>query len=313
MQIVSASRRTDIPAFYSEWLMNRLREGHALVPNSFNPRQVSRVPLRPDEVACLVLVTKDPRPMIRYLEELDLRGYRYYFQVTLTGLPKVLEPGVPEPAAVIDAMQRISKRIGPRKMIWRFDPILLSLDTSPEIIIGSFANLADRLAGSTERVIISFARRYRSVDIRLRRAALQKGVDFLSADSPEKGMLAAALANAAAKRGLMIQSCADPEDLTRYGISPGSCIDVRLIRELFGIELAGAKDRSQRSDCRCARSIDLGIYGTCPHGCIYCYASCDSALAAGRRHSPEKPSLLEDIGPAKKSHPDLFPPSEPAD
>ncbi|SNB48093.1 DUF1848 domain-containing protein [Geobacter sp. DSM 9736] len=306
MQIVSASRRTDIPAFYSQWLMNRLRAGFAKVPNPFNPRQVSTVMLRPEMVACLMLVTKDPRPMIACLDELDHRGYRYCFQVTMTGLPRMFEPKVPGPGAITPAMLHLARRLGADRVIWRFDPILLSPSVTQARIVSTFATLAEKLAGSVTTVIVSFARNYRSAGRRLARAAADEPVHFLAGDATEKRALAEALAAVAVEKGMRIQSCAEPVDLTSYGIKPGSCIDVDLIRRLFDIELAPAKDRGQRTDCRCARSVDLGIYGTCSHGCLYCYASCDSRLTGGEMHDPTADSLLGMIGEPEESQPFLL-------
>ena len=303
MHIVSASRRTDIPAFYSSWLMNRLREGYALVPNPFNPRQVSRVDLRPEQVACLVLVTKDPRPMLPHLDELEDRGYRFLFQVTVTGLPRFLESGVPELSAVTAAVRQLAGRIGRGRVTWRFDPILLTGSDTADAPLATFRTIAEQLEGSVDRVIVSFAREYAAVKSRLR--TMGHEVTFLGPDPHLKERIAAGLAEEAARHRMAVQSCAEPHLLAPFGIPPGRCIDTDQIRDLFGIEFRAGKAQGQRSACLCAQSADLGIYGTCPHRCLYCYASCDAAFRRGEIHDPLQPALLSGVQRPDDLHPAL--------
>lgn len=311
MQIVSASRRTDIPAFYTPWLMERLRAGFVRVPNPFNPRRISTVDLRPEQVAALILWTKDPRPLLPHLEELQGRGYRTLFHVTLTGLPRTLEPQVPPADAVAAAVRQLSHRIGPGRVVWRFDPILLSPLTPQEKILTAFAELAASLQGAVGQVTVSFARPYRQVLPRLRRAAAE-GFAFpdLTQLPPDAalariGPLAAAMAETAARRGIAVFSCAERLDLAPFGIRPGACIDSALIKEQFGLDLLPRKDPGQRPECRCLRSIDIGIYGTCGHRCLYCYARGDSLLTRGVRHDPQGTMLIG--GEEEEEHqPGLF-------
>lgn len=299
MQIVSASRRTDIPAFYTPWLMDRLRAGYARVPNPFNPRRISTVDLRPEHVAALFFWTKDPRPILPHLEELESRGYRTVFHVTVTGLPHLLEPRVPPAADVISAVREISRRVGPGRVVWRFDPVLLSPLTPEKKIISAFDALSSLMEGAVRQVTVSFARPYRQVLSRLRRGGA-RGYDFpdLTQLPPEEALrrvspLASALAEIAARRGMVVFSCAERLDLTPLGIRPGACIDGTLIREEFALDLAPRKDPGQRPECRCLRSVDIGMYGTCRHGCLYCYARGDSALGRGRMHDPQGAMLME--------------------
>jgi hypothetical protein len=294
MNVVSVSRRTDIPAFYSTWFMNRVRTGFAKVENAFNPRQVSTVPLAPDQVACFVFCTKDPRPLLPHLDELDRRGYHYLFQVTVTGLPQLFEPQVPAPREIVAAIREISRRIGPRAVVWRFDPIVISELTPPDRLVERFAELAAGLQGNVHRVIVSFMRPYRSATGRIGRSEARKaGVRFLDADEimTTGGPLAARLREIAERNGMEIFSCAERADLAPFGVRPGACIDGSLIREIFGIALPGKKDQGQRPECGCIRSLDIGAYGTCPHRCLYCYASTDTRLRS-RRHDPDGEALL---------------------
>lgn len=291
MKIVSASRRTDIPAFYADWFMNRIRAGFVRVPNPFNPQQIAFVSLDPHEVACIVFWTRDPRPLMPYLDELDDRGFRYFFHVTITGLPEVLEPSVPRPEAAVDALLGLSQRLGPERVIWRFDPILISNLTPPERIIENFDRLSRELAGAIEQVMISFVQPYPRALSRMK--LLAPHVEpFFPQGMQEKGKIMAALARIAASRRMEMTACAAAkDDLSPFGVGQGKCIDPALIERLWGIEVGRKKDAGQREGCGCAKSVDIGIYGTCSHGCLYCYASCSNALKSGR-HDPLGEMLL---------------------
>lgn len=291
MKIVSASRRTDIPAFYADWFMNRVRAGFVRVPNPFNSRQIATVSLDPQDVACIVFWTRDPRPLLPHLDELDGRGFRYLFHVTVTGLPQVLEPSAPRADTAVEAMRRLSQRLGPERVIWRFDPILISNLTPPERIEENFDRLSGELAGAVERVMVSFVQPYPRALSRMRRLAPQVE-PFFPQGMQEKGEIMAALARVAASRGIEMTGCAAAkDDLSPFGVGQGKCIDPALIERLWGIEVGRKKDAGQREGCGCAKSVDIGVYGTCSHGCLYCYASCSNALKSGR-HDPQGETLL---------------------
>ncbi len=299
MKVISVSRRTDIPAFYTPWFMNRLREGFAQAPNPYNPRQLSSLGLRPHQVACLVFWTKDPRPMLPRLADLDAQGYRYYFQVTVTGLPVPFEPAVPDPREVCLAMRQIAERIGSKRVIWRFDPILCSDQTPPERILATFEHLARTLRGTTGQVMISLARPYRQSPGALATGPFDQQMKMVDWDrlrparAHEKlAPLIRPLVDIARGNGMQVFSCAEKIDLSSFGVTAGQCIDGSLIHELFGLRLNNVKDRGQRAECRCIPSLDIGAYGTCPHGCSYCYAGTDRALRAGQRHDPQGPMLI---------------------
>jgi DNA repair photolyase len=297
--IISASRRTDIPAFYSEWFINRIREGFLLVRNPFNAHQVKRVDLSPANVDTIVFWTRNPRPLLKHLGELDARGYRYYFQFTITGYPKVLEPFVPPTAEQVSTFKELSRRIGPNRVVWRFDPIILS-DITPEgIVVETFSHLARELSGSTSRVVISFVHLYRSVRRNLAALGRTQNVAFHdeSRTDDQARRIAKALAEIAGTHSMEIVSCAEKMDLSSVGITHGACIDAILIGEILGQAVTHRKDRYQRENCRCAESQDIGQYGTCTHGCIYCYASSNAPLARRNRslHDPESPFLVAPV------------------
>lgn len=290
--IVSASRRTDIPAFYPEWFVNRLRAGWCLVPHPFRKGLSARVSLDPEEAEVVVFWTRNPAPLLRHLPELDRLGCRYYFQYTLLDYPETLEPLTIPLARKIETFRKLARRIGPERVIWRYDPVVLSEATPAAFHLERFGRIADALSGSTRRAVVSLLDVYRKIVPRLREA----GVRLLEYTPEEVGALAGGLAGIAAANGLKIQSCAEEADLRPWGILPGKCVDDGLIRKVFGIEVSGRKDPGQRKLCRCVPSRDIGVYDTCPAGCVYCYAvrDRDSARRNFSLHDPASPALGRD-------------------
>jgi len=287
--IISASRRTDIPALYAPWFMERIREGYCLVPNPYNRKQVSRVSLAPAEVEIIVFWTRNPRPLLSRLTELDQRGYRYYFQFTLTGYPASLEPHLPPAADLLASFLALSRQVGPQRVLWRYDPILLSDLTDAGYHLRRFRELAEALSGATQRVTISLFDPYPQALRRLRGAGVwareTQRIDAELAD------LLRGLSATAGEQGMEIVSCAEPRDLSPYGIPPGKCVDDAYIARVFGLQVPAAKDPHQRPACGCVASKDIGMYDTCAHGCLYCYASA-GRLPAGAYHDPLGPALL---------------------
>jgi len=294
--IISASRRTDIPAFYTPWFMNRIREGFCTVPNPFNRRQISRISLLPADVDVIIFWTRNPRPLLAHLDELDQRGYSHYFHFTLLDYPRLLDATTPGLAAAVESFRRLSERVGPERIIWRYDPIVLSNQTGVDFHKCVFANIAGMLRGFTKRSVISVMDAYRKIQPRLRRLQTQGLlVEEHHGEFPEevRGLLRF-MAEVAAANDIEIQSCAEEMDLRPCGISPGSCIDGQLIERLFGIQVDMHKDPTQREACGCLISKDIGMYDTCLCGCQYCYAtsSFDRARLNYQAHDPESPCLV---------------------
>ncbi len=313
--IVSVSRRTDIPAFYSDWFMDRIRAGFALVQNPFNPEQVSRVDLSPEAVDALVFLTRNPGPLLSHLDELEQRGYRFCFQITVTGYPGVLEPFVKPQDETVRLFRALSNRIGPDRVIWRFDPIVLSTLTPEDYVIGKFGEIAGLLRNRTRRVIISFADYYVKVKRNFRRIEEKTGNRFFDFHQDTEGLfrIASALSELAGKNGMAIFSCAEKQELSPAGIAKGKCIDAGYLSRIFGIDIPSARARNQRRECGCDDSRDIGRYDTCLHGCAYCYATRDvqSALRNRSRHDPQSPCLIgngraADVAPPKSGQLALF-------
>lgn len=294
--IISASRRTDIPAFYTEWLMNRLRAGFCTVPNPFNPRQVSRISLKTEDVDCLVFWTRNPQPLLQHLAELDELGHRYYFLCTLVDYPRPIELATPSVETATATFRALSDRVGPQRVVWRYDPILFSEQTGVSYHLERFAALAELLQGYTKRVVVSVVDIYRKMSGRLQELAAQgcHVEDERGIEPEELETLLTSLVRTARKNGMTITSCAEELELERYGIRPGRCVDGGLISEVFGIDPPTRKDPSQRKTCRCVVSRDIGMYDSCVCGCQYCYAtsSLERARENRRLHDPSSPSLL---------------------
>ena len=264
--IVSVSRRTDIPNYYSDWFYRRIKEGFACVRNPMNPRQVSRISLSPDVVDCIVFWTKNPEPMMDRLDELT--AYPYYFQFTLTGYGADIEPGVPhKKEKMLSVFQALSDRIGKERVIWRYDPILFTKTYTPAYHLNAFGQIAAALAGYTEKCVISFVDTY---------AKNKKELSSLGAYELEEAecmAFAKKLSEAAGKNGMELASCAERIDLSACGIKHNCCIDKELIERIIGCPVKAGKDKNQRGECGCIESVDIGTYHTCRNGCRYCYAN----------------------------------------
>lgn len=293
--IISASRRTDIPAFYSEWFMNRIRAGYCAVPNPFNRNQISYVSLSPADVDVIVFWTRHARPLMPYLLELDERGYRYYFQYTVMDNPRLLDPKTPALKTSIKTFRELAEQIGPEKVIWRYDPIFLSTITDIASHERSFARIALQLKGATFRSVISIADPYRKTLGRLGDLS-GRGVNQTTFDlegNDRHFQLMQSLASTASDSGMEITSCAEEADLRSCGIQPGKCVDDDYIARTFGVDVESKKDPGQREACGCVVSKDIGMYDTCLFGCVYCYATSSFRRAARnhQNHDPASPSL----------------------
>ena len=288
--IISASRRTDIPAYYSEWFWNRLREGYVLVRNPMNPHRVSRIALSSDVVDGIVFWTKNPIPMMDKLDA--LRDYPYYIQFTLTPYEKDVECALPPKREVlIPALRRLSERIGKERIVWRYDPILLNDRYTVDHHIRTFRSMCDSLSGYTDACTISFLDLYRNMRGR---------IDPLGIRPPTAGQadeIACRFAEIAREYDLLINTCAEDGDYSRWGIGHGACIDADRLSRIGGVPLKVGRDKNQRSSCGCAESIDIGTYHTCANGCVYCYANHSQSLTARSiaAYDPSSPLLCGKI------------------
>lgn len=293
--IISCSRRTDIPAFYARWFIKRIRQGFCYVPNPFNTKQLASVSLDASDVDVIVFWTKDPRLLLPFLEELDDRGFRYYFQYTLNDYPRALEPGMRPLAERLATFKNLASRIGANRVIWRYDPIIFSNQTPAAFHVDKVKEISKALSGSTERCIVSIVDVYRKTKRGLE-ALKEEGIetDLDPLNSRELPVVLPQIVEIAAKAGIEVFSCAEGETLAKYGITYGKCIDDRLIRILFNIDVTAEKDKYQRDLCGCVASRDIGMNDTCLHGCSYCYAtnSLEKAKKNNSLHNPDSPMLI---------------------
>lgn len=283
--IVSVSRRTDIPALYSDWFFQRLREGFALVRNPMNPHQVSRVALDPVSADAFVFWSKNPAPMLARLRELD--GVPYYFQFTLTPYGAEIEGALPDKRALMDTFARTADAVGPERVIWRYDPILLTPRYDAAFHLRAFEAMARRLCACTRRVTVSFIDPYRHIQ----RAARELGIEFPSAE--DQFALLRPLADCAHSFGLAMDTCCEAGDFSALGVTHAHCIDARLLSALAGMPAAAPNDPNQRTHCGCAASVDIGAYDTCTHGCRYCYATHGAGPAS--LYDPKSPLLCSSL------------------
>ena len=295
--IISASRRTDIPAFYFQWFMNRIRDGYCVVPNPLNPKRVSRVSLKSKDVDIIVFWTRDPRPALSHLSELDALGYQYYFLYTVMNNPRSIDVKTPPLETALRTFHRLADRIGPRKMVWRYDPIVFTTMTDAAFHRHTYQYIAETLRGYTGRSIISTLDLYRKARKRFRELA-DKGIELRNCESDEYGHLMRTLARVARNNRMEIFSCAETNDLQAYGIPPGKCVDDTYIKSTFGLDVTHKKDPSQRKACGCVVSRDIGMYDSCLFGCRYCYATTrfEQAKINYRNHNPHSPMLIERRG-----------------
>lgn len=297
--IISASRRTDIPAYFSDWFMNRIHEGYAVVRNPMNPKQLSKVSLSPELVDCIVFWTKNPIPMIPKLDE--LKDYCYYFQFTLTGYDKDIERNLPDKKAVlIPAFQELADKIGAERVIWRFDPILINDRYTIDWHLNTFSEMAGALKGYTEKCVFSFIDPYQKI---------MKALDGIGIKYPtneEMRNMAARIQEIAASNGMKTATCAEMIDLDDLGIDHNACIDKVLVERITGGKIKDTKknqkDAAQRKACKCMPSKEIGTHNTCSNGCIYCYAnySPESVRKSVKKYDPKSPILCDTINPGEE-------------
>ena len=285
--ILSASRRTDIPCYYSEWLMNRLRAGYLFTRNPMNPAQIKRIECSPHAVDCIVFWTKDPQPMMKDLDELERMGYPYYFQFTLTPYDNQIERNLRPKSDIESTFIHLSKRVGKQRVVWRYDPIILNESFRIEDHKVQFLRMCDLLGLYTDTVIISFVDLY----------AKNKKAPIRAIRQEEMAELSVYISETARAHNLVPAACCEGIDLSVYGIQRSACIDQRRIERIIGCPLNIKKDSNQRRECGCCASIDIGAYNTCLNDCVYCYAnsSYEAALKRHDHHNPHSDILIGSV------------------
>lgn len=287
--ILSVSRRTDIPAFYSDWFFNRLKEGFVDVRNPMNIRQISRINIKPEVVDCIVFWTKNPQKMIDRLNELE--EYSYYFQFTINPYDIKIEEYVPSKSKTIETFKELSDKIGPERVIWRYDPILFTEKIDINYHIKYFKELLKRLNGYTRQCVISF------VDLYKKTVSNTKDLRIYEPSEIQMRKLAKSFVEIAKEYNIKIVSCSEKINLEEEGIDHGHCIDPIVIENICNYNIKATKDKNQRKECGCIESIDIGAYNTCNHKCSYCYANFNEEKVKNQssNHIPTSSLLIGEI------------------
>lgn len=288
--IISASRRTDIPTYYSEWFYNRIKEGYVLVRNPMNIHQISKISLSPDVIDGIVFWTKNPVPMLGRISE--LQEYNYYFQFTLNSYDRDIEPNIPSKnKIIIPAFQQLSKMIGKDRIIWRYDPIFFNETYTMEYHCKYFRVLAAKLANYTEKCTVSFLDFYRNTSRNIRSLNIQKETKEQQLEIMQR------FSEIAKEYKIYIDTCAEESDFNQFGIGHAHCIDKERFERIGKYKLMVEKDSNQRTECGCIASIDIGTYNTCKNGCLYCYAnySHNTVVKNTQNHNPKAPLLFGEV------------------
>jgi hypothetical protein len=288
--IVSASYKTDIPTFYADWFYNRMKEGFCVIKQPFSKR-FKKIYLNKNTVDAFVFWTKNAKPFLPVLQRLRKCGFPFSISYTITGYPKVLENHVISSTESIETFQSISNTFGNKVNVWRYDTIIFSDITPYNYHIDRFSNIAEKLRGYTDEVIISFLQLYKKTERRLSETEKQNNIKVFDPDDEIKKSLLSKMANITHRNKMRLSVCAQ-NHLIVDGSKPASCVDINRLSEIAGKEIT-ARKKGKRKDCGCFYAVDIGEYDTCPHGCVYCYAvrNQKKALSNYKKHDPLSPSL----------------------
>lgn len=283
--IISASYKTDLPAWYGEWFMNRLRAGYCEVANPYI-NAVSTVPLTRPEVDGFVFWTRNIRPFMKHLPEVRDRGFPFVVHVGAMGYPQALERTQASPERAAEDMRKLADEYHPRTAIWRYDPVLFTSLTGYDWHVANFRRIAGMVAGATDEVVVSFAQVYSKTRRGLERAAREHGLTWEDPSDETKRELAGEFVAIAREHGMQLTVCAQSQYVVP-GAGEAHCIDPLRLSDVAGYMITAP--RKPHRTCGCYQSKDIGAYNTCPHGCVYCYAvaSCDAARARYCEHDPK--------------------------
>lgn len=286
--IINIGGRTDIVNYYSEWLMNRIHEGFCYVRNPYYPEIVYRYDLSPDKVDFLLMCSKNYRPILKYIDELNEK-YRLICHYTITPYGKDIEPNVLGINETIDTLIKLSKKIGKEKVIWRYDPLLLTKRYDVAHLIRGFEYIASKVSNYINKVVFSFVEVYKKLEINF--------PELIPFTIEEKEQLLTKLGEIAKKYNLKIQTCGCSEDYTRFGINISGCTTLSFLEDTYGIKYKDKREGKLREGCNCLITRDIGMYSTCLNGCKYCYAnkSYKNAVLINKYHDPNSPMLIGNI------------------
>lgn len=295
--IVSVSRRTDIAAHYSDWFMNRIKDGYFYNVNPYNPKQIKGFSLAPYNVDAFVFWTKNPQPMLKHLKTLDHMGYKSLFIYELNAYGETFEPGVPEITERLRTFARLSDKLGKDRVIWKYAPIIMSSQSDLNWHLDQFTNLAGVLGRYTKRVMVSFIKptdnpKWESL---IRSGQLQTA-DLTDPQYYEILLgFTKALKEIASRANIHLEVCCESADLTPVGIEQGACVSADYLNRVFGLNLQQQSDQEGGEHCLCTQMVDMGLFECCPSLCTYCNTNKNSTIVMKNyeAHCPTAPMLYE--------------------
>ena len=292
--IINTGMRTDIPAFYSEWFINRIRAGYVLVRNPYRQDWITCYELNPDVVDCIAFCTKNPAPMLKYMEE--VKSFNQYWFVTITPYGKDVEPNVPPKEKVMQDFITLSKTVGVKCIGWRYDPIFIDSTYTIERHISDFEAMCRTLSGYTNVCIISFIDLYEKV--------IRNFPHVRTVTQNERITIGKAFAEIGQRYGIKIKACAEGNDLAPYGVDCNGCMTQETFETAVGCSLDIPKKKSQRAECNCILGTDIGAYNTCGHFCRYCYANSiiENVKYNMSLHDPDSPLLVGNLHDGEVVH-----------
>ncbi|NBJ92333.1 DUF1848 domain-containing protein [Parablautia muri] len=285
--VLNTGSRTDIPAFYSDWFYNRIKEGYVLSRNPYNPIQITQYRLNPEVIDMMVFCTKNPSPMLDGLSM--LKAFDMFWFVTITPYGKEIEPYVPPKELVIKYFQELSGKIGKGRVSWRYDPVFITNRYSVGYHIRQFEHMAEELSDYTEQCVVSF------IDLYEKTKRNFQGVRRVTKEEQEK--LIDAFSKIAKKWGLQIHLCCESTELIRENVDADGCMSRAVLEKALGARLNVPKKKAARNECSCLLGTDIGAYNTCLCGCLYCYANYDreTVLKNRKLHNPFSPLLVGEV------------------
>lgn len=286
--IVNVGGRTDIVNYYSEWLINRINEGVAYSRNPLFPNNVSRISLNPKDVDCLMFCSKNYKPILKYMKEMNEK-YRIICHYTITAYDKTIEPCVPSIDESIKTLIELSKIIGKEKVLWRYDPILLTEKYTVEKHLETFEYMAKQITPYVQRGIFSFVEMYKKLNYNM--------PEIIAFTEEDKIRILKGIGEISKKYNLYIQTCGTDENYEKYGIHVSGCTTVEILEKANNIRYKNVKSKPMRKGCQCIPSRDIGAYDTCLNGCKYCYANKRPDLAKEniKLHNKNSPLLLGNL------------------
>lgn len=282
--VINTGNRTDIPAFYSEWFYNRIKEGYVMVRNPYYPEQVSKYVLTPDIVDILCFCTKNPEPMLDRLEE--IKEYPQFWFVTITPYDRDIEPNVPDKEEVMRSFKKLSDKVGISSIGWRYDPVFISEKYSMEFHIERFRYMASNLSGYTDHCVVSF------IDLYAKTKRNFKGVREVT--KREQEHIVREFVSIGKEYGITIRLCCENSELAKYGAEVSGCMTKQVLERAAGFSLKIPNKKPSREQCNCVLGNDIGVYNTCDHACLYCYANYDRQIVLNnmKQHNPNSPFLI---------------------